>query len=236
MNYKQLRMTGLNNVRKNWKLSIAAAAMVWFLAGIMNTFLPDLDVSYTREVAKPMYEWMDGLKYIISTSPNSHITIGPEFTISLLHFILGGVVEMGYCVFLLKQHDGKEYQFNDIFSMFDHFGTGFAQRFLRNLYTTLWSLLLIIPGIVASLSYAMTPYILAENPDLTASQAISRSKEMMDGHKAELFMLHLTFLGWELLAALTLNIGYLWLNPYKNAADAAFYRNIKQQEPYLLNE
>lgn len=226
MDTKQLRMTGLSNVKKNWGLSIGAAAMFWLLAGVVSSFIPNLNFSYTREIAEPVFDWMEGLKYTISTSPTSMITVGPASSVSLLRFIIGGVVEMGYCVFLLKQHDGGDYQFNDLFSMFDRFGTGFAQRFLRGLYEFLWSLLLIIPGIVAHYSYAMTPYILAENPDLTAGEAISRSKEMMDGHKGDLFWLNLTFIGWDILAGLTMNIGYLWLNPYRKAAEAAFYRRL----------
>ena len=75
----------------------------------------------------------------------------------------------------------------------------------------------------------MTPYILAENPEMTASQAIEQSKYMMDGHKGELFCLHLTFIGWDILAALTLNLGNLALNPYKNAAEAVFYRDLQDQ-------
>ena len=149
MDSKQLRMIGLNNVKKNWGLSIGAAAMFWLLAGTVSSFLPNLDVNYTREITEPVLGWIDGMKYTFSTSPTSRITIGPEFTVNLLHFILGGIVEMGYCVFLLNQHDGRVYQFNDLFSLFDHFGTGFAQRFFRGLYEFLWGLLLIIPGIVA---------------------------------------------------------------------------------------
>ena len=72
----------------------------------------------------------------------------------------------------------------------------------------------------------MTPFIMADHPELTASEAIDRSKELMDGHKGDLFVLDLTFIGWDLLAAITLNIGHLVLNPYKNAAHAAFYREI----------
>jgi len=236
MDSKQLRMIGLSNVRKNWGLSIGTAAMVWLLAGIVTSFIPDFDISYSREIAEPVHEWMEGFQYTVSTSPNSHVTFTPASTINLLHFIIGGVVEMGYCSFLLKQHDGRDPQFNDLFSLFDHFGTGFAQRFLRGLYEFLWGLLLIIPGIVASYSYAMTPYILAENPNMGARDAISRSKAMMDGHKGELFMLHLSFIGWDILAALTLNIGFLWLNPYRKAAEAAFYRKLVFQHPYYLSE
>ena len=83
-----------------------------------------------------------------------------------------------------------------------------------------------IPGIVKQFSYAMTPFIMAENPDMTANEAITASRELMDGHKGELFILDLTFIGWDLLALLTLNFGHIFLNPYRNAAHAAFYKDL----------
>ena len=113
---------------------------------------------------------------------------------------------------------------------------GFAQAFLRSLYTFLWMLLLIVPGIIKAISYSMTPFILAEHPNLTASQAIDLSKQMMDGHKMDLFILDLTFIGWGLLSALTLGIGALWLNPYTNAAHAAFYRQLQVENKYTSYE
>ena len=82
-----------------------------------------------------------------------------------------------------------------------------------------------IPGIIKSLGYAMTPFLMAENPYLTASEAIKLSQEKMRGHKGELFWLGLTFIGWSILATLTGGIGYFFLNPYINAAYAAFYRD-----------
>ena len=151
-------------------------------------------------------------------------------------FLIGGVLQMGYADFLLKQHDGKEAAFGDLFSKFDYFGTGFAQHFLRSLYTFLWTLLFIIPGIMKSYSYAMTPFILAENPNLTASQAIQRSENLMDGYKSDLFMLDLSFIGWSILAGLTLNLGHIALNPYRNAAYAAFYRQIQAEKQYTSYE
>ena len=146
--------------------------------------------------------------------------------LGIVSFILGGTVELGYAKFLLKQYDKKELQFSDLFSQFERFGTGFAQKFLRTLFTVLWSLLFIIPGIVKGLSYAMTPFILEEHPEMTASEAIKASMRLMDGHKMDLFILGLTFIGWSLLACLTMGIGFLFLNPYMNAAYAAFYRSI----------
>lgn len=146
--------------------------------------------------------------------------------LGLVRFIVGGTVQLGYTQYLLKQHNHAHFDIHDLFSQFDRFKDGFLQSFLRGLYITLWSLLFIIPGIIKSFSYAMTPFIMAENPDMTAKEAIEASKQMMDGHKGELFMLDLTFIGWEILAALTLNIGYIFLNPYKNAAYTAFYKNL----------
>ncbi|MBO4937864.1 MAG: DUF975 family protein [Oscillospiraceae bacterium] len=78
----------------------------------------------------------------------------------------------------------------------------------------------------------MTPYILADHPDLTASQAIAASKEMMHGHKWELLCLRISFFGWGLLCVLTANMGYIALNPYINAAEAAFYRNLRAKRYY----
>ena len=77
----------------------------------------------------------------------------------------------------------------------------------------------------------MTPFIMAENPDMTASQAIKASMELMDGHKGDLFLLDLSFIGWSLLCLLTLNLGHIALNPYCNAAYAAFYRSLKTPVP-----
>lgn len=220
MDHKQLRMRGLAAVKSNWGLAIGAAVMAWLLAGIGSSILPEFKFSWTEELSRS-FTWN------YTDTSQVTFTFNPTNVLNLVWFIIGGTIQLGYCKFLLKQHDGADPQFNDVFSEFDRFGDGFAQHFLRNLYTFLWGLLFIIPGIIKSLSYAMTPYIMAENPGMRANDAITRSREMMDGHKADLFVLNLTFIGWDILAALTLNIGYLWLNPYKNAAEAAFYRDLK---------
>lgn len=145
---------------------------------------------------------------------------------ALLVIIIGGAVTLGYCKFNLTLVDGDKPQFMDLFSGFDRFGAGFCVQFLRGLYTFLWSLLFIIPGIVAHYRYAMAAYILQEHPDMTASEAIESSKQLMVGNKWRLFCLEFSFIGWDILCSLTLGIGFLVLNPYKEAAYAAFYREI----------
>jgi len=235
MEAKTLRSRARTNLTGNWGVSIAVAVVASLLGGLItgNSFLPDLKAELTT--------WFPFLQNI-ADSMNRGLRIG-NVTLSLRSgifgfaaFIIGGVLQLGYADFLLKQHDGKETSFNDLFSQFERFGTGFAQRFLRGLYVALWSLLFIIPGIIKEYSYAMTPFILAENPNLTASQAIKISEELMDGHKADLFILSLTFIGWYILAMLTLNLGNIALNPYKNAAYAAFYRQIQAEKRYTSYE
>lgn len=122
---------------------------------------------------------------------------------------------------------GKKPEVKDTFCGFDDVWSAFKVVFLVELFTTLWSLLFIIPGIVKSFSYSMSMYILAENKGMSAREAITRSKEMMNGHKLDLFVLYLSFFGWWLLCGITFGIAYIWVGPYMNAAVANFYNSIK---------
>ena len=121
---------------------------------------------------------------------------------SIIQIIIGGAGKLGYAKFNLNMVDNKEAVFSDLFSQFDRLGAGFCMNFLTGLYIALWSLLFIIPGIIKSFSYAMAPYILAEHPEMTASEAITESRHMMDGNKWRLFCLDFSFIGWSLLCSL----------------------------------
>lgn len=182
---------------------------------------------------------------------------------SLAQFVLGGAVELGYARFNLRLHDREDAETNELFSQFDRLGQGFLMRLLRDIYLLLWTLLLIIPGIMMSYAYAMTPYILYEHPEMTANEAIKASGRMMDGKKWNLFCLFFSFIGWQMLcdapiwiAAVAfarrfqfsqmgiaeflctlvwlipllclLGAGNLALTPYRQAAEAAFYRDLKR--------
>ena len=235
MEAKTLRARARANLAGNWGISVAVAMVAFLLGGLLagGTFLPDIKAELSV--------WFPFLEKLTESLERGYrignVTLSLQNGIfGLATFIIGGVLELGYAVFLLKQHDGKKAEFHDLFSMFDHFGTGFAQQFLRGLYEALWSLLFIIPGIVKGYSYSMTPFILAEHPELTASRAIELSMQLMDGHKAELFFLDLSFIGWNILAMLTLNLGNIALNPYKNAAYAAFYRQLQAENRYTSYE
>ena len=154
-----------------------------------------------------------------------YITIA-AIVMAVVYFVLGSIISVGYARFNLDLVDRGEPGFETLFGYFSYWKTTAIARLLQSVYILLWSLLFIIPGIIATYSYAMTEFILAENPDLTASEAIARSKEMMSGNRWRLICLHFSFVGWDILSSLTLGIGNLWLRPYKQAANAAFYREI----------
>ena len=149
---------------------------------------------------------------------------------AVIYFVLGSFVGVGYAKFNLNLVDRKAAAFENLFEYFSYWKTTAASRLLRTIYVLLWSLLLFIPGIIASLSYAMTDYILAENPELTATEAIEQSKAMMYGNRFRFFCLQFSFIGWDILATLAFGIGHLWLTPYKQAAYAAFYRDVSGTE------
>lgn len=132
-------------------------------------------------------------------------------------------------IFLNLMRAGTEPQINAIFVGFNNYGKTLGTMLLMMLYTWLWSLLLVIPGIIKSYSYAMTPFILNDEPELGADEVICKSMAMMRGHKMKLFLLDLSFIGWILLAILTLGIGFLWLVPWMESARAAFYLDLKRE-------
>lgn len=136
----------------------------------------------------------------------------------------------GLAITMLKFFRGeKEYVVENMFSIFSDYPRILGTILLQFVYIFLWSLLLLIPGLIKMYSYAMTFYILHDNPEIGAEEAICRSMKMMDGHKWRLFCLHLSFIGWWLLCILTLGIGTLWLAPYTQNSTAAFYEDLKNQ-------
>ena len=158
--------------------------------------------------------------------------LSPENVLASLSFsnisnilsLLALPLSWGLTVSLLRNHREESV---DLENLFDGFRGGrytrvFCALFLVNLFTFLWALLLIIPGIMKAFSYALTPYILLDEPELTARQAITRSCEIMQGRRWKLFCLYLSFIGWGILSLLTFGIGFLWLAPYMNASIDAF--------------
>ena len=222
MDSKMLRAAARDSLRGKWGISIAVS----FVAGIFGALVTFVSSGLNISISPGLLQQSPRIVVLILL-----LCMSVASLVSFAAFLFGGTLQLGYCRFLLHQQDGQQPSFSDLVSMFDYFGAGFLQALLRDLYCFLWGLLFIIPGIVKRYSYAMTPFILAEYPTLTANQSIAMSCKMMNGHKHELFILDLTFIGWVLLSFLSLGIGNLWLNPYRNAAYAAFYRQLKPAAP-----
>jgi uncharacterized membrane protein len=142
--------------------------------------------------------------------------------------IIGGPLLLGYYGYFIRKIRGESVTINNLFDGFSLFGQSFLLFLLQNIFIFLWTILFIIPGIVKGLSYSMAFFILRDNPSISALDAINASKKMMHGHKARLFGLCLSFIGWALLSILTLGIGYLWLLPYMTLSFANFYEDLKQ--------
>jgi uncharacterized membrane protein len=137
--------------------------------------------------------------------------------------IIISLLAIGYLWFAIKISRSQPTVTSDIFSSFYMPLKVIGLSFMIGIFVMLWSLLLIIPGIVAAYRYRMAFFILYDNPDIGIMQCISQSKEMMKGHKAELFVLDLSFFGWALLGVLTLYILYIWLLPYIVVTQINFY-------------
>ena len=217
MTSSDYRTLARDTLAGRWGEAVLVAFVAAIFGGVLVSSVPSFNLELEGMDLPPVVLWV--LMFYASGVS----------VLSLVRFILGGTVRLGYATYLLKQYDRRENSsVGELFGQFDRFGDGFCLAFLSGLYVFLWTLLFIIPGIIATLKYAMAPFIMAENPNMTASEAITASKELMDGHKTELFFLNLSFLGWMILNVFTLGIGSFWLNPYMNAAYAAFYRRISR--------
>lgn len=141
----------------------------------------------------------------------------------IVAFLIGGAIELGACAFHTRLSLGERPPFSALFGRFDIFVKALGLRLFVLLFTVLWSLLLVIPGIIAYYRYAMAPYLMAEYPQMGVREAVNRSKELMQGNKARLFWLNLSFIGWMLASIFTLGIALLWIIPYIKTAQACFY-------------
>lgn len=231
-NRAELKMRGNMAFKKNY----VSAVVVALLMGIFGTVSGE---SSARRV-----------------SENSDIYSGNLFNVGMITGLLAGIATVvilivlvakvfvgnllkmgGYRFFILNQTAQP-----GIGTLLDGFRSGHyvnivLTMFLRDLFTTLWSLLLVVPGIVKHYEYLMVPYIISENPAMDYKEAFQISKQMMDGEKMEAFIMDLSFLGWYLLSAVTCGLlAIFYVNPYVQASFAEMYTFNKQkayQEGYI---
>ena len=192
--------------------------------GYKNRALANLDKAWAPAAIATL------IFYVVTLAITYSIEFGIGSEYSLLATLITLPLSYGILVLFLDFARGEKIENS---KLFDGYKYGFQRIFTTGLllliYTVLWYLLLIIPGIIKSYSYSMTYYILKDNPELKNNAAIEKSMQMMDGHKMDLFLLHLSFIGWAILCLLTMGIGFIFLIPYIYTAQAHFYEDLKKQ-------
>jgi len=207
-----------------WGLAVGAGFVAALLGGSETGVFSSPSISLNSEQLERFFTGETVIKIMLVMLPISFL-----FAIGM--FVLGSIVVMGYARFNLKLIDGETPEIGELFSFFPKAGKAIVTNLFRQLFIVLWSLLFLIPGIIAMYNYAMASYILAENPELSPREVLERSKEMMYGNRWRLFCLEISFIGWALLCVLTMGIGFLWLTPYMQAAMADFYRDVAGNRP-----
>lgn len=210
MTNQECKNTALAALKGNWAPAVLATIVYFLVAVVLSG---SAEVPFIATTASQALPWIEGVSFVLII-----LVIAP--------------LAVGYanaCRFLVDSND-REMTAN-MFSIplknYLHIMWGYL---LMTIKIFLWSLLFLIPGIIKSFSYAMAPYILVEEPELSASQAIKKSKEMMKGHKFDFFYLYLSFIGWFFLSLLTCCIGFFWLEPYAQCSFVAFYNDLKAQK------
>ena len=226
--YKNAALAALKG---NWAPAVLATVVFFFLTLLVvsPSEVPLLTGTLTDIQAAAMSGDIEGMMGMYS-QVMSWSSLG-----TLLMIFFYSVLYLGFMVaFLRLLQSGDDRLTSNMFQVaFKNYWHKVWGMFLMYVFIFLWSLLFLIPGIVKAFSYAMTPYILEEKPELSANEAIDHSRAMMKGHKFDLFWLYLSFIGWGILCLFTLGIGFLWLTPYMNTAVAAFYEDVKAD--YELN-
>ncbi len=146
-----------------------------------------------------------------------------------LSILLAGPLQLGLCIYFLKISNGFNPSFFDLFEGFKPLLNVLLAFIIINALTILGLMFLIFPGIIVSLGFSMTYYIIAEHPEMQFNEALESSWKMMDGHKMELLMLHLRFLPWYLLGLLFFVIGVFLVLPWHNLSIAFYYQEIKKR-------
>ena len=137
-------------------------------------------------------------------------------------------VEVGLAYYMVKFLNNKEYNFKDLFYFVKDYVRTFVVGLLETIFIFLWALLLIVPGIIKAIAYSLVTLILADDKykDLKYTEVLKKSEAMMKGHKMDYFVLQLSFIGWHLLAILTLGLLEFWIVPYQTTATYKFLDDI----------
>jgi len=191
----------------------------------------------SRELRSKAWNQLKGRYWMVFVVVLIYFAISGASYPLIVGLVVVGPLTVGLSYYLIDivESDSKGDQFELLIEGFKKsLATSIIANLLVMIFTFLWFLLFIIPGIIKSLAYSMTPYIIADNPDIEPMDAIDKSREMMHGNKMRLFFLYFSFIGWFLLSALTLGVGFIFLMPYIQTTVANFYVDLRGSKKVLV--
>ncbi|NLG24691.1 MAG: DUF975 family protein [Clostridiales bacterium] len=214
-------------LRGNWGTAIGVGLVALLLgggSGAPSWFQVRFELPYPSGDPSAVVKSPFGTALRFQLGPEVYSAIALAAVWSIIALVIGGAIGLGQCRYNTRLVRGERPPLGTLFSFLsDRKLKACGLHLMIALRIFLWTLLFIVPGIIAIYRYAMAPYVMAQDPDLSILEAIRQSAAMMRGRKARLFCLEFSFIGWSLLCIPTLGIGYLWLLPYTYAATAAFY-------------
>ena len=218
MKFREIKADARESLKGNWLVAIIASFIAGTFtaagSGVSSTGAGEVDFSKLGEFSSD--EIIAAFAVLAGC-----VLIGLVLTI-----VLSSLISIGYAQFNIDLVEGKEPKISTMFSKGRQIGTTILANILIFIRVLLGTILFVIPGIIASYKYSMVNYIIAENPGITAREALEMSKEMMKGNKFRFFMFGLSFFGWALVVVLTFGIASIWVAPYMQASFAKFYREI----------
>ena len=230
---QELKQCGKRAFKANYWRSVLTAFLLAILAG--DGVFSGSSISAGKDMIEEGQSFWQSVQNYFEENPASMIVmiltvvLGLTAAVLLKLFLLNPL-EVGCNRFFKKNIEAAPAQFSAIGEGFGDYGHVFGTLFLRDLFIWLWSLLLVIPGIIQAYAYRMVPYILKDEPELSPKEVLKRSKEMMKGSKWHTFLLDLSFLGWYLLGLLTMGVlNFFWTEPYKQSTNAALYVELRDR-------
>ena len=194
-----------------------------------------IDIEDSLDEVKDSSFFQGGLRTVLRLPFTVFFAAGSLFlavAISLILTIARYAIEVGGARFFITGYEKEDVEIKTVFSSFNsEWSNIFITQLKRSVFTTLWTLLFIIPGIIKALEYSFIPYILADHPELTSSEVFERSKELSSGNKWNIFVLGFSFIGWDILGVLFFGIGGIFVRPYKDATFASLYRTVSLERP-----
>ena len=243
MTAREIRERAWNKLGEgNWSRAVLAYLLFWLAGVILSSLLVQIGIrtggievtTFGKYItAKQGIEFPPELPAVLRDMQMNIPTPGFRLFNYLVSTFVGGALQAGWVLFAVAMmRNGARVM--QVFSGFGRFFSAGWLMVLQAFFVFLWSLLLIIPGIVAFYSYRQTFFLRADHPDWSASRLISESKRMMKGHKWRLACLDASFIGWILLCLLTLGLGFVFIVPYMNVANAAFYEELLDRDTTTL--